>query len=161
MSHDSSDFTDTRVAAPPRDAAILVVAVGLFGALVCAAAPWLANWALTLPWVPFGGPLRLLQALGESVAWWVLGLIGMVIGVVAGLVIHAGEPVITVSDRAIVVTKGDQRTRVARSQVTVAAIENRHLVLRDHADVELADEKLDAGVSQRVAEALYRHGWSR
>jgi hypothetical protein len=120
----------------------------------------LAELALRLPWVPFGGSLRLAGELASRVGWWPFAVAGLVLGVVGGLVLQSGEPVITVSNRAIVITKGDQRTRVARSQASLAAVEGKHLVLRDRDDVELAYQELDTRLAAEAASALSRHGWT-
>lgn len=150
---------ETLVAEPKSSAVILSLGLGAVGFALLGFAPRVTAWALSLPWVPFGGPLRVLQELGSTIPWWALGLAGLALGAALGLILYAAEPVISVSDRAIVITRGDHRTRVARSQVLTATIEDKHLVLRDQHDVELAYEKLDSGRQARVAEALDRHRW--
>ena len=159
MSDSAADGGETRVAEPGSTAVILAVGLGLLGAALGAASPWLADAALRLPWIPLGGPLRLIDELAGRLGWWPFALAGMVLGVIGGLVLHAAEPEIAVSDRAIVITRGNERTRFARSQIGLAAIEGQHLVLRDREDVELAYQKLDTRLATELAAALQRHGW--
>lgn len=155
----SSGISETRIAEPLSTAVILAAIFGLLGGALLSAGPQLANWALDLPWTPLAGPLRLVQEVGGFLPWWVLGLVGLVVGIGAGLFLFHAEPVICVSDRAIVIVKGDSRSRAARSQVAEVSVHDRQLVIRDRDDVELVHQKLDRAMAARVVEALLHHGW--
>ena len=157
---DSAVADETRVAVSSRDGIVLAVALALAGGTLLVVAPRLAQRALGLPWVPFGGPLRLIDFLGRDAAWWALALIGLVLGAVVGIALQAAEPVITLSDRTIVITRAGNRIRFDRSQVTRASVEDRHLLLRGPHGAELADQQLDRDLADQAALALRRHGWS-
>lgn len=141
-----------------RDQVILGVGLTLVVAAVLAALPTLARWALTgLPWIPWQGPLELTVVAEEHLTLWGMAGIGLVLGAVLSLLVVAGEPVVEISERHILVTKGDERHRFARSQVGMAGVDGKHLVVHDRDDVELLHLKVDR--RQEIGDALTARGW--
>jgi len=83
--------------------------------------------------------------------------IGGVLGFLAGVLLIHDEPILTISSSELLVCKGDRRHRFARAQVGAVGIINRHLVIRDHSNVELLYVKIDQ--RNRVEAALRAGDW--
>lgn len=147
-----------RVGLSPAVSIGLVTVTALAGGGVLVVLPRAAEWLLGLPWVPFGGLLRLATEVDAYVAWWVLALVGLVAGVLVGLALVDQTTVVTVDDREIVITEGRKRVRLARAQVHRVVLDGRRLSLRDERDVDLASQTVDGEPAELTA-ALRRHGW--
>ena len=148
-----------RIGPRPRTTAAVVLSTPVVGAALGLLLPTLTGWALSLPWLPLQGPVRLLDQLGAVAPWWALVLVGLVAGTLVGLGLLDGFTTVTVTDREVVVVRGSERRRWARSQVHEAVVEGRHLSLRDERDVDLVRERVDGSIPALV-EALRRHGWA-
>lgn len=147
-----------RIAQSSAEVVWSAVLLGVGGLLLGLLLPTAAQWVLSLPWVPLQGPLELIQRIDAVVPVWVLPVVGVLAGAVLALVGAGQEPVVVVSERELVITRGDQRTRVARSQVGEVRVEGKHLVVRDHGDVELAHQRVSGDVAV-LQDALRRHDW--
>lgn len=142
-----------------RDEILVLILAVIGGAILFAVLPGTARWALSnLPWIPWGGPLELLIALEEMITGWGVTLLGAVVGGLLGLWVLDEEPVITLSKSELIVLKGDQRYRFARSQVGKACVIDRHLTVRDPNDVELLRLKIDR--YRKLEELLRAKSWS-
>jgi hypothetical protein len=122
------------------------------------AAPYVVAWGLAQPWLPFKGPLILLDQLADQFGSWLLLVVGGVAGLVIGFLAAADETHVEISARDITFVKGDKKQRFARSQIGTAVVDGHHLVLRDKADADLIRQKLDLPMV-KVDEALGRHDW--
>jgi hypothetical protein len=120
--------------------------------------PALLRWALDLPWIPFAGPLRLLNSIPDP---W-LRLAGAGFGGLAG-----GWLAVTAIVESLALTITDQQvefrinsaTRVfPRAQIAAAFLDGRRLVLLDPAGRELAREKPEAS-GARLAAGFRAHGY--
>lgn len=141
-----------------RDQIIVLVLGGGLGLALGIAAPYVIGWALTMDWLPFQGPMRMLEALSSRVGSWILILVGLVAGVLIALGIVGQLAKVQITDRDVTFIRGNKKQRFARSQVALALIDEKHLVLRDERDVDLVREELDVSATD-VTEALQRHGW--
>lgn len=134
----------------------LVLVVG--GAALLAVLPLAADWLLSnLPWIPWQGPFELVLTGEEGLTRWGLAGIGAVLGLLLAFFVVADEPVVEISERHLLITKGDERHRYARSQVRAVGIEKKHLVVFDHDDVELLHLKVDR--RDDIVAALQDHDW--
>ncbi|PXY32607.1 YqeB family protein [Prauserella muralis] len=122
---------------------------------------WLASWAATLEWVPFQGPLRLLDSLADPLA-----LAGaLLLGGGAGLVVaYLGDRellAVTVSGQEAVLGAGASARRVSRGEASAVFFDGKDLVVLDRSTAELARVKGDLGRRERakVADAFRAHGW--
>ncbi|MEP7795406.1 hypothetical protein [Sanguibacter sp. 25GB23B1] len=89
------------------------------------------DWIVGLSWVPFQGPLSLVDELTGS--WTVLALVvlGVALGLVLALSVYGDVVYVTVEPQAVVVTRGDEVRRVPRSAVATVFLEGGHLVVQD------------------------------
>jgi hypothetical protein len=136
---------------------VAAVLVG-FGAALGWVAPWVVDWGLAQPWLPFKGPLIILGALEGQVGGWLLIVVGAVVGLVVGVLARADTTKIEITARDITFVKGDKKQRFARSQVGTVVLDGSQLVLRDRADVDLIRQKVDGSLPD-VASALRSHDW--
>ncbi len=138
----------------------LVVAaafVGL-GAALGWVAPWVVGWGLGQPWLPFKGPLVILDQLEGNFGGCLLIVVGAVAGLIVGFLAMADTTKIEITARDITFVKGDKKQRFARSQIDTVVIDGSHLALRDRADVDLIRQKVDGSVPS-MSEALRHHDW--
>ncbi len=147
------------VVEPPMTQHLVVAAafVGL-GAALGWVAPWVVGWGLAQPWLPFKGPLAILDQLEGNFGGWLLIVIGAVAGLVVGVLAMADTTKIEITARDITLVKGDKKQRFARSQIGTVVIDGSHLVLRDRVDVDLIRQKVDGSVPA-LTEALRHHDW--
>lgn len=137
---------------------LLVAGLTVAGLGVGLAAPPVIGWAQGLDWLPFQGPMGLLQQLSSTVGSWLLVVIGTVAGAVIGLGLTDELTKVRVTDRDVTFIKGRKKERFARGQVNAALIDDGHLVLRDERDADLIRRDLDVPVDQ-VRAALTKHDW--
>ncbi|WP_157062947.1 YqeB family protein [Actinopolyspora mortivallis] len=117
-----------------------------------------ANWAQNLEWVPFEGPLQLLNSIPEPVA--TIGAI--VLGVIAGIVLaylakYEALEVIVSSEKVVFRQKGSAR-EFPGSEVKAVFLEKKQLVLIGTHDEELAKAPTDIS-SKKFAEAFRAYGY--
>lgn len=137
---------------------LLVAGLTVVGLGVGLAAPAVVGWAQGVDWLPFQGPMQLLQKLASTVGGWLLAVIGTVAGAVIGLGLTDELTKLRVTDRDVTFVKGRKKDRFSRAQVTAAVIDDGHLVLRDERDADLIRRDLDVGTEQ-VRAALRKHNW--
>jgi hypothetical protein len=126
--------------------------------------PRIADWASRQDWVPFQGPLKLIAGWDE---WWV-GLICIVIGLLAGVLLAAialeDTLKVTVTGQSVEFLKNQQTVTVPREKVAVAFLDGKEIVLQDSASRELAREKHDQLKSEAkqipAAFRAYGYPWS-
>ncbi|HTJ34430.1 MAG TPA: hypothetical protein VL738_14475 [Dactylosporangium sp.] len=140
-----------------------VVVLGGFpvvGGIVGWALPIVARWLLGLRWVPFEGPLRLIEHLdggwGRAGAVAAGALLGAVVGVMA---VHESLRV-TVGDDGLVVEKGDARRTVAKGDVDAVFVDGRQLVVLDRESRQVVRDRLENADSPRVERAFREHGYA-
>lgn len=139
----------------------LVRWVGLPGG--CALVLWLlklvAGWLVTLRWVPFKGPLELIDSIPEPAATLGALGIGLIIGVLLALTAHSESLTVSVADDLVVLTDGENRTSTfPREQVSAVFRDKSRLVLLGPDTGELARMPHDLSVS-RLEEAFRAHGY--
>ena len=115
-------------------------------------------WAAGQSWLPAHAVVLLLADLADGAPSWAQLVGGLVLGVVAGLFVGTQATVVEVGRDEIVVLEGSRRWRLARSQVGVALVDRGRLSVRDHADVDLLDVKVD-GDLEELRRALVAHDW--
>lgn len=137
---------------------LLVGVVIALGIALGIAAPVIIRWAHGMDWIPFQGPLRLLELLASKVGVWILPIIGAVAGLLVGGGIVDGMAKIRVTHRDVTIIHGKKKQRFSRAQVTAALIDEGHLVLRDERDADLIRQDVDIPAHD-LLDALRRYGW--
>ena len=123
------------------------------------ALPVLARWLLTLPWVPFAGPARLVAALGSGFGRVALIGAGLLLGLVFALVAVHETLRVTVADVEVRLRLGDTTRTVPRGEVTAVFVDGRHLVVLDRESRQVVRDRLERAGDPHVAAAFRAHGY--
>jgi hypothetical protein len=138
--------------------AALVIGLAAAGLAIGWFLPPLVGWALGLPWVPFSGPLRLLDSAPEP--WLALGAatVGLLAGGGLGIAAIVESLAVTVTDRQVELRIKRTTRTFARGQIGAVYLDGKSLVLLGAATEELAREKHES--SARELEAGFAgHGY--
>jgi hypothetical protein len=131
-------------------------------ALIGAGLGWgltaLVDLLLGLPWIPFRGPLSLIDSVPDQIAVPVLIGLGLLAGAIFGLYSLHEELTITVDDQRVRLRRGDADRRLDRTAVADVFLDGKDLVLLGHDSNELARERTDRPVA-RLADAFTQHGY--
>lgn len=151
----------TALEVPGGDRLTILGGCVVLGGLLGWFAPLLSRWVADQAWVPFSGPIEQVARLTDLWGGWgqwvaVAGLV--LLGVIAGFVLISLSTTVTVSDAALLVHKGSDRTRYARAQVRHVELDGRRLSLRDADDIDLVSVTVDVD-RDALREALTRHDW--
>ncbi len=157
MSDRTADW-ETHIGYGTAARALFFVIPALLGAGLGVALHFLLGWLLGLPWLPFQGPLSLLDSIPDQVALPVLIGLGMVAGLIFGASAWADELSIMVDGSRVRLTRGEADQVINRSAVATVFMDGKHLVLLGPDTGELAREKTDQPVA-KIAEAFTRHGY--
>jgi len=130
----------------------------LLGAGLGLALHFLLDWLLGLPWLPFHGPLNLLDRIPDQIALPVLLALGLVAGVIFGVHALADELSVTVTRDSVRLQRGDLDRTLRRSAVASVFLDAKHLVLLGPDTNELARQKTDQSAN-RLAAAFTGHGY--
>ncbi|MDA0565051.1 hypothetical protein LG943_12075 [Streptomonospora sp. S1-112] len=148
----------TVVGAPVGERLLMWGGLPLVGGVLGALLNPLAEWALTLPWAPFEGPIRLITSIPDLPA--TIG--GAVVGVVAGLVLAMiGESeagTVTVTDHEASVTANGRTRTAPRGQVRAVFKDGKRLVLLGARGEEVAGGVV-ALKPHRLAKAFRAHAY--
>ncbi len=127
------------------------------GAVVVWLLKLLANWAVTLRWTPFRGPLELADSIPEP--WATVGALGVgfVGGLVLALVAHGERLDVTVSPERVRLVGDEYDETFARDDVTAVFVDRNQLVLLGSDTAELARRPSELDVAALRA-AFTRHG---
>lgn len=150
------------VVAPDRNSQLFLwLGFPLLGAVAGWLLKQLAGWASTLAWIPFQGPLELIDSLPELPATVGAIALGLAAGVVIALLAAHEMVNVTVDAEEVVLGGADSAPRVRRSATSAAFVDGKQLVLLGHATEELARKKydLDADDTGRLERAFLEHGW--
>ena len=149
----------TVVAPPPLERALVWVGFPLIGA----AAGWLlkslAEWATSLPWVPFQGPLELVASVPDPQATIGSLALGVAGGLVVAVLAEQDYVRVTVEDDQLTVTRGGSSRRVPRASVEAVFLDGKQLVLLGHETDELVREGGDLPDAERLEAAFRAHGY--
>ena len=136
---------------------VVVLLAGLGAGLGALLKPF-AGWALSLPWVPLRGPLRLIDMVPPTPA--LIG--GVVLGIVAGLLLAAVNDAehlnVVVTRDGLTLRRGEFEAAVPRTAVGAMFLDGTRLVVLGHRGQELCSRAGDIS-AQRLAAALGSHGY--
>ncbi|MFI5912926.1 hypothetical protein [Dactylosporangium sp. NPDC051541] len=141
------------------DRVLVLVGFPVGGGLAGWVLPVVARWLLTLPWVPFGGPLRLVRELDSG--WglaWIVGA-GVLLGAAAGVVAVQEALRVTVGADSLTVVRGDKRVSIARRDVEAVFVDGKLLVVLDRQSRQLVRDRLDNAGSARVSRTFLELGY--
>jgi hypothetical protein len=134
----------------------------LVPALIGAGLGWglwaLLDWLLGLPWIPFRGPLSLVDRIPDEVSLPVLIGLGLVAGVIFGLYALHDELFVTVDRTEVRLRRGEMDRRLPRTAVHAVFLDGKDLVLVGEDSNELVREKTDRPAA-KLAAAFTEHGY--
>jgi hypothetical protein len=149
----------TVVAPAPGERALVWVGFPLVGA----AAGWLlkalAEWATSLPWVPFQGPLELVATVPDPEATIGSLALGIVGGLAVAMLAEQDYVRVTVGDDQVTITRGGSSQPVPRASIGAVFLDGKQLVLLGHATEELAREGGDLPDAERLQAAFAARGY--
>jgi hypothetical protein len=123
------------------------------------ALPLLAHWLLSLPWVPFAGPVRLVAALDAGFGRAVLVGAGLLLALVLAFVAVHETLRVTVADFELRLRLGDTERTVPRGEISAVFVDGRHLVVLDRESRQVVRDKLEHAGDPRVAAVFRAHGY--
>jgi len=144
----------------PSTSARAVVWIGF--PLLGAGVGWLltavADWAASLPWIPWQGPFELVASIPEPLAT-IAGLaLGVVVGLVLAFVAERDYVTATVDDDQVALTHGDVTRTVRRAAIDAVFLDGKQLVLLGQHTEELA--RIGGDLNRERFEAAFRaHGY--
>jgi hypothetical protein len=154
--HLSAGTTD--LGYPRWGQALYLLVPALIGAGLGWALTALVDLLLELSWIPFRGPLSLIDSVPDQIAIPVLIGLGLLAGVIFGLYALHGELTVTVDDHRVRLQRGDADRRLDRTAVADVFLDGKDLVFLGHDSNELARERTDRSAA-RLADAFARHGY--
>lgn len=155
MVHEATVVREPKGGVAVVSVAFVVGGAGL-GWLIKAAAGWVAG----LPWAPFQGPFRLISEItgAEPVSTIVALVVGALAGGVVALLAVADMLRVTLTSEEVVLTRGDHRRSLNRSEINAVFMDGKQLVLVGRGGEELAREQNDLKPG-RLAEAFRARGY--
>ncbi|WP_216214454.1 YqeB family protein [Amycolatopsis aidingensis] len=155
---ESRAHTPTVLAEPPWLHALYFLGFPALGA----GAGWLlrqlADWALGLAWIPFQGPLELIDSIPEPHLTIGVLAVGALAGLALGFVAQHESLTVTLSPDRVVLDREDTKREFDRAQISAVFREGDRLVLLGRQGKELANNP--SGVSTaRYAAAFREHGY--
>jgi hypothetical protein len=119
----------------------------------------LAEWATSLPWVPFKGPLELLASVPDPQATIGSLALGVAGGLVVAVLAEQDYVRVIVEDDQLTVTRGGSSRRVPRASVEAVFLDGKQLVLLGHETDEVVREGGDLPDAERLQAAFRAHGY--
>lgn len=130
----------------------------LAGAVVGLLLKLLANWAVTLSWTPFRGPLELIDSIPEPGATAGALGVGLVGGLVLSLISHGERLSVTVTADDVRIVGDEYDRTFARDDVSAVFVDRGKLVLLGQDTAELVRRPSELDVAA-LAAAFTRHGY--
>ncbi len=149
---------EDRVTESTSVALVRWVGLPVAGAAVVWLLKVLIGWLVTLPWVPFKGPMRLVDSIPEP--WATLGALGVGLlgGLVFSFVAHGERLAVTVRDDHLRLEGDEYDASFDRADVSAVFVEKNHLVLLGTDTGELARRPSELDRT-RLAAAFRDHGY--
>jgi hypothetical protein len=136
----------------------IVIGFAALGLLLGWFLPQAVRWALDLPWVPFQGPLRLLDSAPESGLQFGAAGIGLLVGGWIGVQAIVESLAVTVTDQQVTLRINGVTQAFSRAQIGAVFLDGKQLVLLDPATRELAREKPESSAAE-LAAGFRAHGY--
>jgi len=138
--------------------ALLLVAPPVLGVILGYFIPHIADWAASLPWFPFQGPLKLIASIPEKWAVIVTAFLGLMAGAWLTSEAIKDSLVMTISDDEVTINIKKLDQRLSKSDITSVFIDGKQLVMVGHAGLELVRESYES-TPAHIANAFVKHGY--
>lgn len=103
----------------------------------------LAKWALSLPWIPLEGPLRLVASFHGSPVKFITALLGLIAGIWFAHSIMKLLLTVHITDDSVELMKGKHVQTINSGDIALVFIDHKRLVLLGTDGYELAREEID------------------
>lgn len=131
---------------------------GLAGLVLGYFLPSITGFALSLPWVPFEGPMKLINAMNGSWVEFALALLGLVVGLVVASISIKETLVTTITDKEVQFDKDGHLQSIARQDIYTIFLDGKELVILGDSGYELARELIDEAPAV-VMEGFEQHSY--
>ncbi|MCY8455076.1 DUF308 domain-containing protein [Bacillus spizizenii] len=138
MLHDQSH---TLIGVTKTAAYFLYAVLAIIGLTIGYFIPQFAKWALSLPWIPFEGPLRLVTSF--QAAAFITALLGMSAGIWFAHSVIAMLLSVKITDDTVELTKGKKVQTIRSDDIALVFIDHKRLVLLGTAGYEIVQEEID------------------
>lgn len=146
-----------RFATSTADKATLVVILAALGVLLGFVLPWLGAVAARFP-IPFSGPIELLSSFDSPLVVTLRPVIGAVLGLLAGLLLAASTPVVTIDAERVLVRKNGEERVLPKSDIAGIHRQGRKVIIETATGRVLFEDEIQ-GPKQQIADAFRSHGY--
>ncbi|WP_373284325.1 YqeB family protein [Virgibacillus oceani] len=124
--------------------------------------PSIAAWALTLPWIPFEGPIKIINSLNGFWLPIILAVLGLIAGFVLAFIAIKELLIITITDHEVQLKKDGYKQIIPLKDIETLFFDGKQLVILGKSGYELFRDKYD-DKTDPVAMAFEKHGypWSK
>lgn len=124
--------------------------------------PRIASWAITLPWFPFEGPLKLINTFNGFWLPIILAVIGLIAGIVLATMAISEILIITITDQETQLKRDEDIQTIGFKDIDTVFLDGNQLVILGKSGYELARETTDASAKD-IANAFMSHSypWSK
>lgn len=119
----------------------------------------LAGWLLGLPWVPFEGPLRLIDSIPQPQATIGALAVGTLGGLAIAYLAERDYVHVVVDDGQITLKHGDSTRVVGKGSVSAVFVDGKQLVVLGRETQELIRQRGDLPGKSRLEAAFVAHGY--
>ncbi|MCR8997127.1 DUF308 domain-containing protein [Brevibacillus halotolerans] len=120
--------------------------------------PQIAAWALTLPWVPFRGILKLINSFQGFWPTIVLAVIGLLAGLVFAYIVVKESLILTITNQEVQLEKDEYKQTIALKDIDTVFLDGKQLVMLDKSGYELVREQSDESAI-KISDAFQKHGY--
>lgn len=158
MSSRSVRPNETVVTRPGWEVALVWLGFPALGAVLGWLVKPVTTWALSLPWAPFEGPMRVVDSIPEPWAVVVPVALGVILGLVVALSAEDEVLRVGVSADKVSLSRAGTTREFERSSIGAAFADGKALVLLSRRTEELARERSDLAAA-RLERAFVDHGY--
>lgn len=161
----SSKLTDQQQTIAGYSASTGILLYGGFGAaglIVGYFLPRIAAWALKLPWLPFQGPLKLIDTFNGPWLSYILSLLGLIAGFVVAYIAIKESLIVSLTDQEVQLDQNGHKQTIAHRDIGMVFMDGRHLVILGKSGQELAREKSEESAAKAANDFSYafvKHGY--
>ncbi|MGY0692690.1 YqeB family protein [Virgibacillus sp. FSP13] len=131
---------------------------GALGLILGYFLPKIAAWALTLPWIPFEGIIKIVNSFDGFWLSIILAVIGLIAGLVLASIAISELLIITITDREVHLKKNEIAQTIALKDIDTIFFDGKQLVILGKSGYELFRETSDES-STKVMSAFKRYGY--
>lgn len=135
------DQSHTLIGVTKTAAYFLYAVLAIIGLTIGYFIPQFVKWALSLPWIPFEGPLRLVTSF--QAAAFITALLGMSPGICFAHSVIAMLLSVQITDDTVELTKGKKVQTIRSDNIALVFIDHKRLVPLGTAGYEIAREEID------------------